>query len=227
MTQSTLPAEEYDRLVKLLAVHYAYPLPYPLAGAYFEEIFAASVNGQREPRKLLFDVLRGQVGWSLKTHQARKLKGDTFEVVIQLCDILKDKTISLASSIEVLGAHILRHFNTFFDISVKRQRVTDPRSAFLIRDRNQKNFIFFQKQYQIYQADELTWRWANDDNRSMMGFVNDKLVLRWYRSGTQLFGVYQIPFDAHVFHINWTRAGLEETINFFTNQGIAEITKES
>lgn len=227
MTSSTLPAEEYDRLVKLLTVHYAYPLPYPLAGAYFEEIFAASVNGQREPRKLLFDVLREQTGWSLKTHQARKSRGDSFEVVIQRCDILKDKSISLESPVEVLGEHILRHFNIFFNTSISRQEITDPRSAFLLRDRDQKNFIFFQKQYDVHTSDELTWRWANDDNRSIMGFMNDELVLRWYRSGTQLFGVYRIPLDAHEFQINWTRASLEDTINFFISQGIAQINKES
>jgi len=223
---STISDDEYDRLVKLLTLHYAYPLPYPLAGAYFEEIFAASVNGVREPRKLLFDVLRDQSGWSLKTHLASKKKGDTFEVVIQRCDILKDRNISLDNPVEVLGESILSHFNRFFNTSVDRQKVTDPRVAFLIRDRSQKNFTFFQKQYELYESDKITWRWANDNNRSIMGFVHDKLVLRWYRSGTQLFGVYQIPIDAHVFQINWQRASLDETINFFTSQGIARINKE-
>lgn len=60
-----------------------------------------------------------------------------------------------------------------------------------------------------------------------MGFVNDKLVLRWYRSGTQLFGVYQILLDAHEFEINWKRANLDETIKFFASQGIARIIKDS
>ncbi len=65
---ATLSSSEYDRLVKLLTLHYAYPLPYPLAGAYFEELFANAVGGRREERKLLFDVLRNGTGWSLKTH---------------------------------------------------------------------------------------------------------------------------------------------------------------
>ncbi len=42
LPSALLPAE-YDRLVKLLTLHYAYPLPYPLAGAYFEELFASAV----------------------------------------------------------------------------------------------------------------------------------------------------------------------------------------
>ena len=62
-----LPPTEYDRLIGLLTMHYSYPLSYPLAGAYFEHLFAAAVNGVRERRKLLFDVLRDGTGWSLKT----------------------------------------------------------------------------------------------------------------------------------------------------------------
>lgn len=59
---ATLPPDEYARLVKLLAVHYAQPLPYPLSGAYFEELFAAAVGGRREEKKLLFDVLTRALG---------------------------------------------------------------------------------------------------------------------------------------------------------------------
>ena len=227
MTSATLLPDEYDRLVKLLTVHCAYPLPYPLAGAYFEELFAASVNGKREPRKLLFDVLRDRTGWSLKTHQAKRTKGDTFEVVIQRCDILKNKNISLESPVEILGEHILNHFNSFFNTSIQRQEITDHRAAFLIRDSNQKYFIFFQEKYEIYKSHEISWRWSNDNNRSIMGFIDSKLVLRWYRSGTQLFGVYEIPQDAHEFQIDWKRVSLDETIAFFTRQGIARINKDS
>ncbi len=146
---STLPSLEYDRLVKLLAVHYAYPLPYPLAGTYFEELFASAVSGEREKRKLLFDVLRGRTGWSLKTAQQTKSRGDLFEVVIQRCNILKDqdRTITLDSPIEVLGERIVEHFNKFALNSYATQDVEDPRAGFLIRDNAEHSFIFFQRNY--------------------------------------------------------------------------------
>ncbi len=60
-----------------------------------------------------------------------------------------------------------------------------------------------------------------------MGFVNDRLVFRWYRSGTQLFGVYQIPLDTHSFHIDWKRANLDDMITFFMHQGVMRIEKDS
>lgn len=112
-TSHTLPMDEYDRLAKLLTMHYAYPLPYPLAGAHFETLFAAA-GGQREERKLLFDVLRQKTGWSLKTLLTNR---DTFEVVIQRCDILRERAITLDSPVALLGERILSHFNEFCEVS--------------------------------------------------------------------------------------------------------------
>lgn len=223
---STLSNGEYDRLVKLLTLHYAYPLPYPLAGAYFEELFANAVGARREERKLLFDVLHDNTGWSLKTHQANKHRGEKFEVVIQRCDIMKDASITLNNPVDMLGEHILLHFNGFYQNSVIAQQVADPRAAYLLRSSNERDFLFFQQRYRVYKPKEVSWRWANELRRSLMGYVGDNLVLRWYRSGTQLFGVYQIPQDAHEFHIDWVRADLDQTLDFFSRQGIARMDKD-
>ena len=224
----TLSPHEYDRLVKLLTVHYAYPLRYPLAGAFFEELFAACVGGVREERKLLFDILKDGVGWSLKTLLWTRLQPEgTFEVVVQRCDILKDRSLNLNSPVEVLGRAILNHFNNFCRSSAREQTISDPRAAFLVRNRQERDFVFFQQRYRLYQAREVRWQWANEERRSLMGYVGDSLVLRWYRSGTQLFGVYRIPAEPHHFHIDWRRAGLEETIEFFTRAGIARAETEA
>lgn len=225
--QSTLPTAEYDRLVKLLAVHYAYPLPYPLSGAYFEELFASAVGGVREERKKLFDVLRGRTGWSLKTALQLKPRGDSFPVVIQRCDILKDRALSLASPVELLGERILAHFNSFAQESISAQNIDDPRAGFLLRNRSERDFIFFQQRYRLYAPSEVEWRWANTERNSLQGFADGRLVLMWYRSGAQLFCVYQIPMDAHSFQINWTRANLDDTVAYFTNQGIMRINEDS
>ncbi len=223
-----LPSDEYDRLVKLLAMHFSYPLPYPLAGAYFEQLFGAAVGGYREQRKLLYDVLRGRIGWSLKTLLKSNMEiGDSFEVVIQRCDILRDQSLSLDSPVKVLGEHILQHFNIFAEDSSQKQDVGDPRAAFLIRNRAERDFTFFQHRYRLYSPDEVQWRWANEYRRSLIGYVAEDLVLRWYRSGTQLFGVYRIPEGAQQFHIAWTRADLDETLAFFNHYTAARTGLES
>ena len=211
-----LPSDEYDRLVKLLAMHFSYPLPYPLAGAYFEQLFGAAVGGYREQRKLLYDVLHGRTGWSLKTLLKSSMEiGESFEVVIQRCDILRDQSLSLDSPVEVLGERVLQRFGTFAEDSGQKQGVDDPRAGFLIRTRAERDFTFFQQRYRLYSVGEVQWRWANEYRRSLMGYVAGDLVLRWYRSGTQLFGVYRIPEGAQQFHIAWTRADLDETLAFF------------
>ena len=223
-----LQPAEYNRLVKLLALHYASPLPYPLSGAHFEELFASAVGGVREEKKLLFDVLLGEIGWSLKTVlQSNTSKGASFEVIIQRCDILKDHTLSLASPVELLGERILAHFNNFARRSATAQNVADPRAGFLLRNRAQRDFIFFQQRHRLYTSAEVTWRWANSNKNSLMGFENDRLIFRWYRSGTQLFGIYQIPLEAHIFHLDWTRANVDATIAFFIAQGVMRIEEDS
>jgi hypothetical protein len=216
---------EHQHPVKqVLELHLAYPLPYPLAGAYFEEIFAYTVGGTREPRKLLFDVVKGTVGWSLKTLQWQDLKpGASFEVVIQRCDILKNASLTLAATeLAALGAAILSHFKTFADLSAQVQVVDDPRAGFLIRDL-ENNFVFFQSAYRAHPEEELTWEWGSERRNSLVGRLGSKIVLRWYRSGTQLFGVYTIPDDAHVFHIDCERASMTDTLEFLEERGLTHV----
>ena len=215
---------EYEYLVKLLRLHYAYPLPYPLSGAYFEEPFATAIGGKREERKQLFDVLRARTGWSLKTLLWPNVSiGSAFEVVIQRCDILKDRNLTLDSPATALGVQILRRFNGSCEHSAEVQQVDDSRAGFLLRNAQERNFVFFQQRYRLYSQDEVEWRWANDERKSLMGYVTGTLVLRWYRSGTQLFGVYAIPEGAHEFTIEPRRASLEKTLAFFESQGIAPV----
>lgn len=77
--------------------------------------------------------------------------------------------------------------------------------------------MFFQQAYKTYNLADVEWRWANDEHKSIVGFVNGHLTFRWYRSGTQLFGVYGVPNDAHRFMINVQRADLETAIKFFSS----------
>ena len=211
---SQLLPEEFERLLELLKLHYAYPLPIPLGGRYFELLFAEAVKGTQEKQKLLFDVHRGGTGWSLKTFQT---SSNQFEVVIQRCDILKDSSVSLDDPVEKLGRKILERFLAFVDYSANRQTITDPRLGFLLRDKQERNFVFFQQAYNTYRPADIRWRWANDDHKSIMGFVGEHLTFRWYRSGTQLFGVYSVPAEAHRFVIDVQRADLEAAIKFFSS----------
>jgi hypothetical protein len=156
---SRLTETEIEYLLKLLRLHFAYPLAYPLSGAYFEELFSAAVHGMREKRKRLFDVLRNGTGWSLKTLQWPILAPETsFEVVIQRCDIFRNPGLSLDSPIVALGRQVLHQFNSFCEESAVAQGVSDPRAAFLLRERTGLHFSLFQRRYRLFSADEVEWR---------------------------------------------------------------------
>ena len=219
--------DHYDLLVKLLTIHFVYPLPYSVSGAYFEELFAYVVGGQRESRKLLFDVYHNSVGWSLKTKvESSRIDFDsTFSVVLKRSDILKNRSLSLNSPAQDLGNYVIADLQNFYSISVQQQSITDSRIAFLIRDTKERNFFLFQQRYQPYDQSAIKWKWANERQNSIIGYFNDIPVLSWYRRGTQTFGIYKIPPDAHKFIIDWKRADLDITIEFFEQMGLVQVIK--
>lgn len=227
--------EECETLTELLKVHYAYPLEYPLSGPAFEIIFASSVNGKREARKLLFDVLRDNIGWSLKTSQvspASLSAGKGFEVVLQRCDILSNKSLSVQTPPAELGKHILAHFYRFYEHSIQEQKVEDARTAFLLRaevsyhskapasPEQEHKLVLFQEQFRLYNESDVVWGWANDGGKSLLGKVNGNSVLRWYRSGTQLFGVYYVPEDVCRVSIPSRRVTLTQMLDYMGELGI-------
>lgn len=205
-----LDNEAYNKFLNFIKLHYAYPLPFTLSGAYFEEIFALSVNGKRGTGKDLFDVTKQSTGWSLKTVQSdSKTERSYFEVVLKRSDILRDDSVRNSyetATPEELGRLILRDLQEFLDLSKEKQGVKDARIAFLLRNREETHFTLFQIPYQIPK--ELTWRRGTETSRkSIIGFDKDGKVLRWYRSGTQTFGVYKIPppSEAHSFRVTKNR----------------------
>lgn len=206
-----LDNEAYSRFINYIKLHYAYPLPFDLSGAYFEEIFALSVNGKRGIGKDLFDVTRGTVGWSLKTTQwYPRANKRHFEIVLKRSDILRDDNLRglyEEARPEELGSLIQKDLQDFLDLSKQKQGVEEARIAFLLRNRTETQFILFQVPYQIPQ--NLRWERGNQSNRkSLIGFDGNRKVLRWYRSGTQTFGVYNVPdapSEAHWFEVSASR----------------------
>ena len=219
LATSCFTEEEVELLIKLLNVHYSYPMPCSLAGTIFEELFASAIKGRKADKKLLFDAYKDDIGWSLKTLQwVKRTTGSSFELVLQRCDILKDKSLNIDLPENVLGLRIIEHFSSFYFTSVKEQKIADPRSCFLLRNKEETSFTLFQQRYQLYSADQIEWKWSNPEKNSLIGTCNDKLVYRWYRSGTQLFGCYTVPNDAHIFDIRWQKLSIDDILEIISSK---------
>jgi hypothetical protein len=68
--------------------------------------------------------------------------------------------------------------------------------------------------YPFLSEEEYRWQWSRVGGFGLQGLKDDRVHLKWYPSGTQLFQVFQMPENAYYFEIEWQRATLS---NFVEN----------
>jgi len=250
---------ELDRLKKAVTAYLSLPSSPDLAPDAAEEILAWAVEGTTHAStagttrsKLLFDVVRAGVGWSLKTFKPSSLNsGQTFEVVLARASLAiiqetgPDEQPQLAVSaspsadpVELNGddGQPLEPFNlataTAQDVgnrvlairrrvlvhSSEHQEIADPREAFLLRSKDNKEFAYFEHPLTVESPEEVEWNWTDERTRKgIQGLVEGVKRYRWYPSGAQLFGCFQIPDDeVERFEVEWNRITWDELFERMT-----------
>lgn len=213
--------EQIDKLKQFINIHLSLPMKYELAGSNFETLFALMIGGKRETRKLLFDVIKDTTGWSLKTLQTN---GNKFEIVLKRCNVINKDLAWQTSDAQIIGDAIIDNVNEFYSKSVLKQDVADKRLCILLASKDAKTYRIFQQKLAVYEKDDIEWRFSKQDKngnekpeiKSLMGYHEDKLVYRWYRSGTQLFGVYDVPIDIQSFSLDVRDISFESLVGIFT-----------
>lgn len=250
-----LSAEELQRLQDVLNAYLRLPTSTDVHPDALEEMFAWAVGGttpmtragkagrRRRRSKLLFDVTRADVGWSLKTFAPNSLDpGSEFEVVVARASVEAkarrgrskvrvqelegnpvERTINVAtSSDEDVGQAVMQIRRDVFALSAERQEVGDAREAFLLRDSANAECVYFEQPLEIEPNDAIRWRWTNDERRGLQGEVagegevGGRTKYRWYQSGAQLFAKYSIPKDAQRFRLEWEQVSFEEFVGRLT-----------
>ena len=227
-----LDSKEIERFKLALRAYLSLPFSPDLAPEAAEEILAWAVQGTTHAKasgmkrsKLLFDVTRGEVGWSLKTFAPSSLQADqVFEVVLARAAVKSDPedtkttaprfTMESASAQEI-GDRALEIRRSVLVKSVQAQDVSDLREAFLLRHGGNTEFVYFEHPLIVEDPGTVSWRFSDESTRAgIQGSVNGELRYRWYRSGGQLFGIFSIPGDeTNRFDIEWNEMDWDELIS--------------
>jgi hypothetical protein len=173
--------------------------------------------------KRLFDVVdaQHQIGWSAKALQWAIYPGCEFELVIQRADIFKkyqilgfSEGLTLTTNPQVLGAALLQHWYTKVKVDALAQNVTDMRVCILLKSRDRRRFAFYENKLEIYQLDELEWRWTNETSTGLQGVRKSDsfVVFRWYPNQKQLFERFKLPENVEIIQLPIARLSLDETI---------------
>lgn len=216
---SLLGQAELERLRNAACSYLSLPTSTDLASDASEEIFAYAVQGTtasklttKKRSKLLFDVLRGTTGWSLKTYMPSRLEsGAGFEVVLARAAVESKSrrnetgpTIDIATATpEEVGAAVLAVRREVLARSMEKQQVDDPREAFILRSKDNRQFRIFEHPLTVEPDSMVEWCWSNADRLGLQGRVDGQVAYRWYQSGGQLFGIFEIPGDAQIIELDW------------------------
>ena len=186
---SSLSQEELERLRRAACAYLSLPTSTDLAPDASEEIFAYAVGGMtaselttKKRSKLLFDVLRGSTGWSLKTYTPSRLdSGSVFEVVLARAAVESrsrrsqaQTTIDIATAKpEEVGTAVLAVRREVLERSKSEQNIDDPREAFILRSKNNQCFRVFEHPLEVESDSMVDWRWSNADRLGLQGWVDE------------------------------------------------------
>lgn len=210
-----LTDEETQRLESALVAAWAVPLIDDVEDFIWEAIFCYAKGRPvpdtlREGRcKLLCDVVdvRRRTGWSLKALQCANLDpGAGFEFVIQRADIFgKWRHLGLLepptrehTDPAILGKALIDHWNAKVEGDTRSQKVATGYIGILLKSNDRRQYVYIQERLLQFDPDDYSWQWARGTGKGLQARrrLDDRMVLKWYPSGAQLFQCMAIPADA-------------------------------
>lgn len=222
-----LTESELDELKRAIRAYMTLPFSTDVVGDQFEAIFAAATGGKvatpegMRRSKLLFDVTREGIGWSLKTYSPPALPtaGHTFEIVIARASVFSGGLSIESGDPNDFGAAIMTIRRDLLERSLSLQGVDDPREGFLLRSKDNKSYMYFEEALMVEADDEIQWQWTDERRRGLQGRVGNAVKYRWYPSGSQLFARHTVPSENHSFEIMWSKIELVDLIELLTSKG--------
>jgi hypothetical protein len=180
-------------------------------------------------KKLLFDVTddKNHIGWSAKSLQCSSIRPNLdFELVIQRADILKKRNelgfpnLTLGSPTSELGRALLKHWNTKIEGDSKIQKIDDGRICVLLITANNKKYAYFEEELARYTADEIDWKWTDDNRVGLQGIRKSDgfCVYRWYHNQKQFFERFQLNQQTFFFDCEPRRLVMSEVVELLNDR---------
>lgn len=221
-------------LKRLLKAFFSLPYSTDLDGKDAETLLkiAKGLKGsEKSKRKELFDIIFGEVGYSVKTLRKRKtcVRVDLQEQ--RFCDVkaLQAMHSSGQATAEKQGALLLGYMKDRIDAEIKKRAVTGARSLVLLKDwdksRENYSFIYWEEDFRDFvqtlvnrnKKGEIEWvlqgagLHGRDKLRKDVEGKSIRLI-RVHFKHNQIFTDHDIPKNAHRFDISAKRRDWEEIV---------------
>ena len=224
-----------DKLIKGIKAAMSIPFIDSLEDFIWEGIFCYAKNlslpdpMQQIRSKRLFDIVddTNKIGWSAKAVQwSIKQKGE-FELVIQRADIFKKcvqlgmPNLNIHSDTNDIGKALRLHWTNKVLTDASIQNVEDKRVCILIKSVNKKQYAYFETELDLYDADDLEWKWTDGTKTGLQGIRKEDnfCVYRWYPNQKQFFERFQYDADNHFqFDITPQRVDVDELIDWLNSR---------
>lgn len=229
--QYYLTKEQLNRMEKGLKAAIAIPFIDDIEDYVVEAIlkYTKEIDGvdpfTNKRSKRLYDVVDSptSVGYSVKSLKwdFRDNAETEFELVIQRADIFKKaqmlgfEHLDVNSDTQSLGAALLEHWKRKVEDDAKFQGVKSKRIFVLLKSTNNRKFAFFEEDIQLYNADELTWKWTDDNKTGLQGIrkKDQMCIYRWYPNQKQFFERFKLPANIQKLDIIPQRLGKDQVVD--------------
>jgi hypothetical protein len=229
-----LTKNEEIQLIKGIKAAFAIPFIDSLEDFIWEGIFSYAKNIplndtlQEKRSKLLFDVVDKdrKIGWSAKAVQWAIKPNMEFELVIQRADVFKKREqlgiseLSMESEPNLIGAALIRHWNSKIIEDAKVQLVEDMRVCILIKAKNNRHFVYFEEELAVYDEAAIEWRWTDSTRTGLQGYRKSDsfCVYRWYPNQKQFFERFKVANDRLGFVVEPQRMNINTLIELLNQQ---------
>ena len=169
-----------------------------ISGTEWEQKFAECIGANWQSSNVgLRDVYKDTTCWSAKTVEGYK-NLDSQKVVRLICGrnntgFSFDVDVTGASDPQEVGEKVLEIWNT--RVNDTRREYSHIRQVVLVRGKDYKEYIVFEKEVTTYCADEYQFSWNRNRNLEGRRRTDNKHVFTWQKEGKQFTIIEDIPSD--------------------------------
>lgn len=193
---NSFPAGFSQRLAKKIIALLATKSKPAISGAEWEQMFAACIDAKWQSSNVgLRDVYKDTSCWSAKTVEGPKKVSKKNSVRLisgrNNTGFSFDVDVTGSSDPQDVGRRVLEIWNT--RVNDAQKEFTYLRQVVLIRSKDYKEYVVFEKAITTYNADDYVFSWNKNNNIEGHRTSDNKHVFTWQKEGKQFTIIEDVP----------------------------------